>query len=212
MGGEPVESSSTASRSSSYTVSTTPPSTPSPSVDRSAKRKEQEAKWAEEERRDQLRREKREQDRIARLLADQDRVTDEQDALEDSGPQGTPVEAAADPVIPAQPAEAGAEGLSVETTAPQPQVPQEPGEDLELEIAKQLHGLDQSADTPLKAASEDFETGMSGGDDVFVDNLDRGGDQSATTPLEQEAEEFEHGQHKAVQDESPTEERIRDEL
>jgi hypothetical protein len=68
------------------------------------------------------------------------------------------------------------------------------------------HAADQSADTPLEAAADDFEHGET---EVPAH---KHSDQSAVTPLEEEAEEFESGQHEAVWDESPTEERVKDEL
>lgn len=219
--GDSATTATSSTRSASYTASS--PSTSktlevTPTPKRSSNRQDQEAKWAEEERRDALRREKREQERLARLLADQDRITDEEDAADDiASKQPTPVEAP-EPG-PAQPAEASmTEQLSMETTAPDPQVPQEPLAVLpDAEVhhgdGHAGHADDQSADTILAAESEDFEKGTSGAEEVGHGEAgEKRDDQSATTPLEEEAEEFEHGTHKAVLDESPTEERIRDEL
>jgi hypothetical protein len=190
---------------STPTASAVPVST----ENKAAKRRDAQAKWEEEERRDRLRREKREQERLARMFEDQERVTDEQDAQEDSGPQAvTPVQEAADPL---QPADASMTAqLSDQTTAPDPVVPEEPGQ-IVLEAVETLrpsHDEAQSPETPLDAASEDFNYGVSDSND----HTEKHNDQSAATPLEEEAEEFEHGQHKAVLDESPTEDRIKDEL
>lgn len=55
-------------------------------AEKAAKKREMEQKWAEEERRDAVRRAEAEKARLAKLFADQERVTEEQDANEDAGP------------------------------------------------------------------------------------------------------------------------------
>ena len=163
-------------------------SQPVPTQNKSDKLKEQKAKWEEEERRDRLRREKREQERLARMFEDQERVTDEEDAQEDSGPQSvTPVQPAVEPVGVPSPAPVD----EADDVAPPPVEPEAPGSSTKTERS-------QAAQTDQ--ASSEAER------DVQHD------DQSSTTPLEQEADEFEHGQHQAVWDESPSEQRIKDEL
>lgn len=187
------------------------PPAPTPTEDKAAKLREQQAKWAEEERRDRLRREKREQERLARLFEEQDRVTDEDDAMEDSGPQVVNrVTPAAQPDA-AQTAETTVEAGSAGEGVAEPVVPMEPEQgDVTAEYIQPTgsaeHAADQSADTPLEAAADDFEHGET---EVPAH---KHSDQSAVTPLEEEAEEFESGQHEAVWDESPTEERVKDEL
>jgi hypothetical protein len=211
VSGAPVEEHPAYETVYETTVISTPTSSvvPVSTENKAAQRQDAQAKWEEEERRDRLRREKREQERLARQFEDQERVTDEQDAQEDSGPQVvTPVQEAADPL---QPADASMSAqLSDQTTAPDPVVPEEPGQ-VVLKAAETLHAThseNQSPETPLDAASEDFNYGVSDSNE----HAEKHGDQSAVTPLEEEADKFEHGQHKAVLDESPTEERIKDEL
>ena len=201
-------------------ITTTVPETAAaaPTEDKAAKLREQRAKWEEEERRDRIRREKREQDRLAQIFEEQDRVTDDDDAQEDSGPQViSKVTPAAQPGV-AQSARSGAESRSSpDQTAADPAVPMQPGQTsipdavstttgpeqtIELEQRKD----DQSATLPLEVAADDFEHGESDAPTTKTT------DQSAVTPLEEKAAEFESGQHEAIWDESPTEDRVRDEL
>jgi hypothetical protein len=169
-------------------VTSSTESQPIPTQNKSEKLKEQKAKWEEEERRDRLRREKREQERLARMFEDQERVTDEEDEQEDSGPQSvTPVQPVVEPVGVPSPAPLA----EADNVAPPPIEPEAPGSSTQTE------------------QSQAAQTGQTSGADERDAQHD---DQSSTTLLEQEADEFEHGQHQAVWDESPTEQRIKDEL
>lgn len=161
---------------------------PVPTQNKSDKLKEQKAKWEEEERRDRLRREKREQERLARMFEDQERVTDEEDAQEDSGPQsGTPVQPTVEPIaVPSLSPLA-----ETDNAASPPVEPEAPGSSIQTEQS-QATQTDQILGADDRNAQHD--------------------DQSSTTPLEQAADEFEHGRHQAVWDESPSEQRVKDEL
>jgi hypothetical protein len=177
-------------------VTSSTESRPVPTQNKSDKLKEQKAKWEEEERRDRLRREKREQERLARVFEDQERVTEEEDAQEDSGPQiVTPVQPVVEPVGVPSPASSG----QADTSAPQPIQPEAPGSSTDTKGSQAVQTGQASTAHPDQKSTADKQH-------IQHD------DQSSTTPLEQEAEEFEHGQHQAVWDESPSEERIKDEL
>ena len=144
-----------------------------------------EAKWQEEERRDRLRREKKEQERLAQVFAEQDRLA------EDEYDDPSPVDAAEEAVKVVHVAHSTEDPVQAEIDA----VLHELEKVAETAAAGGCasHADDQSAETPLQAASEDFDHGESAARQADVDS-----GYSAGTPLEEQAEEFEHGTHAAV--------------
>lgn len=185
LGENPVHIEEDIASTSAAPVPTTTPAKASKAKDAEAKRREMEAKWQEEERRDRLRREKKEQERLAQVFAEQDRLA------EGEFDDPSPVDAEEETVKVVHVAHSTEDPVQAEIDA----VLHELEKVAETAAAKghAAHADDQTADTPLQAASEDFEHGESGAADAEVDT-----GYSATTPLEEQAEEFEHGTHAAV--------------
>lgn len=160
--------------------------------DAETKRREMEAKWQEEERRDRLRREKKEAERLARVFEDQDRLAEGE--YDDPSPVDTEEEENIKVVhvahgTPADPVQAEIEKVLHELEA----VAESAAAGAHgAEKTGHVHAGDQSADTPLQAASEDFEHGES----AASGEADEG--YSATTPLENEAEELDEVSHAGV--------------
>lgn len=155
--------------------------------DAEARRREMEAKWQEEERRDRLRREKKEAERLARVFEDQERLA------EGEFDDPSPVDPEAENVkvvhvahgTPEDPVQAEIEKVLHELEAVAESAA------AGAHAAGHVHADDQSPETPLQAASEDFEHGESPAGEG--EEVDAG--YSATTPLENEAEEVEEVSH-----------------
>lgn len=182
LGENPVHIDEVASTTSAAPVST---QKVNKAKDAEAKRREMEAKWQEEERRDRLRREKKEQERLAQVFAEQDRLA------EDEFDDPSPVDSEEERIKVVHVAHSAEDPVQAEIDAVLHEL--EAVAETAAASAHSGHADDQSPDTPLQAASEDFDHGES---DVKEAEIDTG--YSATTPLEEEAEEFEHGTHAAV--------------
>lgn len=138
-----------------------------------------EERWAEEERRDRLRREKRERDRLEREFADQDRLSHDEMKEEERSYKEDPIEV--DVHLPPHPS-----NVKEAAQANQRAVDSEDSdvEDLLAEFDTPLEKK-KTPPTPLEADSQEFDHGKT--------QIDR--ESSASTPLEEQADAFEHGQH-----------------
>jgi hypothetical protein len=180
-----VEDATTATPSSSTSTAQAKAAKKSAAAkDAEAKRREMEAKWQEEERRDRVRREKTEAERLARVFEDQERLAEGE--FDDPSPVDEDVKVVhVAHGTPEDPVQAEIEKVLHELEA----VAESAAAGVKGE--GHVHADDQSADTPLQAASEDFEHGESAAN--AGEEVDAG--YSATTPLEKEAEEVEEVSH-----------------
>ncbi|KAJ9116301.1 hypothetical protein QFC22_004741 [Naganishia vaughanmartiniae] len=202
---EDVKSSTkTSTRKSTASTPAIPKAQSSAAKAADEKRREMEAKWQEEERRDQLRREKKERERLAKVFEDQDRLSegeyDDPSPIDENDTEEKVKVVHVGHARPEDPVQAEIEAAlhQLEEVAEAAAASVHGSEG----TARHHHASDQSADTPLQDKSEDFEHGES-----HAQVADGG--HSATTPLEQEAEEFEHGVDAA---EELLDGRVKDEL
>lgn len=134
-----------------------------------------EERWAEEERRDRLRREKRERDRLEREFAEQDRLSHDEVSEEERRYKEDPIEI--DVHIPRANVK---DAQASQRVDPEDAAIEDLLADFETPLEK-----GKTPPTPLEAESEEVEHGR-----TEIDT-----ETSASTPLEEQADVFEHGQH-----------------
>lgn len=176
-------SSSSSSPSSSSTTASAATSPESNKLDAAAraalKRKELQEKWEEEERRDRIRREKREADRLARQLSEQDRLSDDENTEEERK-------------LKEEPTVVDVELPRAAQVADQKSGPLNPSSGSPAEAGTPPDAQEEAA--AINDLIAEFEKvtvpAVTGTGKTVVDR-----ETSAGTPLEEEADVFEHGQH-----------------